>query len=100
MSSIELPHWLMIAGALLVVAGVVGLALSRNKEDEADPVVLPGDAPWRDVRSDCHRGLTLSRRKTQDFHPIETYPAGLTPEHIASWRRTEGLAKRTRYRQK
>jgi hypothetical protein len=52
MSSIELPHWLMIAGALLVVAGVVGLALSRNKEDEADPVVLPGDAPWRDLRSD------------------------------------------------
>ncbi len=44
MPSIELPHWLMIAGALLVVAGVVGLTLSRNKEDEADPVVLPGDA--------------------------------------------------------
>ena len=52
MSWIELPHWLMIAGALLVLAGVVGLALSRNKEDEADPVVLPGDAPWRDLRSD------------------------------------------------
>jgi drug/metabolite transporter (DMT)-like permease len=56
MSSIELPHWLMIAGALLVVAGVVGLALSRNKEDEADPVVLPGDAPWRGLRSDSPSG--------------------------------------------
>jgi hypothetical protein len=45
---IELGYGLMIAGALLVVAGVVGLALRRNKEDEADPVALPGEAPWRD----------------------------------------------------
>ena len=48
MSSMELGYGLMIAGALLMVAGVVGLALRRNKEDEADPVALPGDAPWRD----------------------------------------------------
>ena len=61
MSSIELPHWLMIAGALLVVAGVVGLTLSRNKEDEADPVVLPGDAPWRDLRSDSPPGRNSER---------------------------------------
>ena len=47
MSSIELGYWLMIAGALMVVMGVFGLALRRNKEDEADPVVLPGEAPWR-----------------------------------------------------
>ena len=57
MSSIELPHWLMIAGALLVVAGVVGLALSRNKEGGADTVVLPGDlASWRALQ------LTPSRK--------------------------------------
>ena len=66
MSSIELPHWLMIAGALLVVAGVVGLALSRNKGDEADPVVLPGDAPWRDVRSDPP-GLNSEPKKNSRF---------------------------------
>ncbi len=52
MSSIELGYGLMIAGALLVVGGVVGLVLRRNKEDEADPVALPGDAPWRGLRSD------------------------------------------------
>src|SRR3982750_1556327 len=58
MSWIELPHWLMIAGALLVVAGVVGLALSRNKEAGADTVVLPGDlASWRALQ------LTPSRKK-------------------------------------
>ena len=31
MSSIELPHWLMIAGALLVVAGVVGLSVEPKQ---------------------------------------------------------------------
>ncbi len=31
-SALQLPHWLMIAGAILVVAGFLGLALTRNKE--------------------------------------------------------------------
>ena len=63
MSSIELAYWLMIAGALLVVVGVVGLALSRNKEDEADPVALPGDAPWRGLRSDSPPGSNSEPKK-------------------------------------
>jgi hypothetical protein len=33
----------MIAGALLVFAGLAGLALTRNKEVDTDPVLLPGD---------------------------------------------------------
>jgi hypothetical protein len=57
MLPIELGYGLMIAGALLVVAaGVVGLALRRNTEDEADPVALPGDAPWKGLRSDSSPG--------------------------------------------
>jgi hypothetical protein len=32
LSSIELPHWLMIAGAVLTVMGFVSLAFTRNKE--------------------------------------------------------------------
>ena len=34
--SLELPHWLMIAGALLLVIGTVGALVSRKKVDEAD----------------------------------------------------------------
>jgi len=49
----ELGQGLMIAGGLLVLAGFVGLALRRNKEAESNHVVLPGDAPWRGVRSDA-----------------------------------------------
>lgn len=36
LSSIELPHWLMIAGAILVTIGFLGLALSRNKQAATD----------------------------------------------------------------
>ena len=34
--SLGLPHWLMLAGALLVIAGCIGLAISRNKAAEID----------------------------------------------------------------
>jgi hypothetical protein len=63
MPSIELAYWLMIAGALLVVVGVVGLALRRNKEDEADPIVLPGDAQWMGLRSDSPPGSNPEPKK-------------------------------------
>jgi hypothetical protein len=32
LSSIELPHWLMIGGAILIAMGFLGLAFTRNKE--------------------------------------------------------------------
>jgi len=35
LSSIEYPHWLIIAGALLAALGLVGLALNRRVEEES-----------------------------------------------------------------
>jgi hypothetical protein len=32
LSSIELPHWLMIGGAILIAMGFLGLAFTRNKK--------------------------------------------------------------------
>jgi hypothetical protein len=32
LSSIELPHWLMIAGAILTAIGFLGLGFTRNRE--------------------------------------------------------------------
>lgn len=53
MLALELPHWLMVAGSALVVAGLIGLGLSRNKQVEGDPVILPGDlSSWRSERAD------------------------------------------------
>jgi hypothetical protein len=37
LSSINLPHWLMIAGAILVVMGVLGLVFGRNKKAATNP---------------------------------------------------------------
>ena len=37
LSSIELPHWLMIAGAILIPMGFLGLAFTRNKEVATNP---------------------------------------------------------------
>jgi hypothetical protein len=43
MLALELPHWLIVAGSALVMAGLIGLGLTRNKQAEGDPVALPGD---------------------------------------------------------
>jgi hypothetical protein len=39
LSSIEYPHWLIIAGALLAALGLVGLALNRGVEEESREIV-------------------------------------------------------------
>jgi hypothetical protein len=57
----------MIAGALLVIAGVVGLALRRNKEDEADPVVLLGEAPMEGATSGLATGAVEQSERSRVF---------------------------------
>ena len=44
LSSMEYPHWLMIAGALLLMLGFVGFAL-RPRGVEAEPSVVSDQAP-------------------------------------------------------
>jgi LPXTG-motif cell wall-anchored protein len=34
-SAMEFPHWLMVAGAVLVVIGLIGFAFRRNKDRHA-----------------------------------------------------------------
>jgi hypothetical protein len=51
LSSIEYPHWLMIAGALLLVLGFFGMA-SRQRR------AWPNRTPWRVI------GSRPSRRPT------------------------------------
>jgi hypothetical protein len=43
MASVGLPHWLMITGVILVLFGLSGFALSRNRAVETDAAFLPGD---------------------------------------------------------
>ncbi|MBR1157466.1 hypothetical protein [Bradyrhizobium sp. JYMT SZCCT0428] len=37
LSSMGLPHWLMIAGAILVAVGFLGLLLTRKSQAENHP---------------------------------------------------------------
>jgi hypothetical protein len=63
MPLLELPHWLIIAGALLVMAGLIGLAFSRKNEIETEPVPPPGDlASWKDQRTSNPTASTLGHR--------------------------------------
>jgi len=52
LSSIELPHWLMIGGATLTTMGFLGLAFTRNKELATNPDSgpPPEDHPRRNAR--------------------------------------------------
>jgi hypothetical protein len=45
LSSIELPLWLMIGGAILIAMGFVGLAFTRNKEVATNPDSPPVPRP-------------------------------------------------------
>ncbi|AJA65232.1 hypothetical protein MA20_10030 [Bradyrhizobium japonicum] len=48
MPVLDLPYWLIIAGSALVLGGLIGLGVSRNKRVESDPIMLPGDlTTWK-----------------------------------------------------
>ncbi|UPK40118.1 cytochrome c oxidase subunit 4 [Bradyrhizobium sp. 186] len=49
LSRVEYPHWLMLAGAVLVLAGLIGWAFQRNlqkpKDSVREPAVPKTDQP-------------------------------------------------------
>ena len=53
MPVLDLPYWLIIAGSALVLGGLIGLGVSRNRRVESDPILLPGDlTAWKDEGSE------------------------------------------------
>ena len=60
LSSIEYPHWLMIAGALLLMLGLVGLAL-RQRGGEAEPVALVNDQAPPEPEDDVNQVEVYNR---------------------------------------
>jgi hypothetical protein len=65
LSSIQLPHWLMIAGAVLIALGFLGLVVTRNKATNLDsePSVMRPQLP------PLPRLLDSSRQKGNDDRP-------------------------------
>ena len=70
LSSMEYPHWLIIAGAILLMLGLVGLAL-RPRSIEADP----GDVPNHQEPSEPETDLT----------PAEVYDRAAKEKRRARW---------------
>jgi hypothetical protein len=64
MPLLELPHWLMIAEAPLVMAEFIGLALRRKDEVDTDAVLLPGDlASWKPQQPPTSSGPASKTKK-------------------------------------
>jgi hypothetical protein len=79
MASLGLPHWLMIAGALLVVAGFVGVQVSGKKPEEIEP---PPDEP-----TDTPRQQNAAFAKPSRFQAKEQRPVRPTHDGLASKQR-------------
>jgi len=74
LSSMEYPHWLIIAGAILLMLGLVGLAL-RPRSVEAAPSDMTND----DEPSELEAGLT----------PAEIYERTAKEKRRARWAERE-----------
>jgi hypothetical protein len=76
-ASLGLAHWFMIGGALLMMAGSIGLALSRNKGvAEPDPLA---DEPTAESRQQMLPPLLDSDRKQRDDFSVGDAHAGTAP---------------------
>ncbi len=84
LSSIKLPYWLMIAGAILIAMGFLGLVFTRNKQaatnpDSEPPVPRPQMPPLPNLL-DFGAG---SAREGLLRHPLPGRAAGW---HPGRWR--------------
>jgi hypothetical protein len=60
LSSMEYPHWLMIAGVLLLMLGFVGLAL-RQRGVEAEPPAIASDHAPSEPEADLNPVAVYNR---------------------------------------
>ena len=74
LSSMEYPHWLIIAGAILLMLGLVGLALAPPSVEAA-----PSDMTNDDEPSELKADLT----------PAETYERTAKEKRRARWAERE-----------
>ena len=63
--SLELPHWLMLVGALLVIAGCIGLAISPKRAAEIDDEATNEPSPEPPPQMPPLPDLLDSRRRPE-----------------------------------
>jgi hypothetical protein len=86
LSEMEYPHWLMVAGALLVVAGFIGLGFSRYMnpaaEDNLHPAAAPNSSVEEEEISARHSSAGLWK-PADDDQLREMAASGKSPSEIA-----------------
>jgi hypothetical protein len=94
MPSLELPHWPMIAGTALAVAGLIGVLVSRKKPEEVEP---PRDEPTDTPRQQMPPLPSLSI-PGQGTTPSFGRRTGTAPAQVASLAFTRWRASQRRPR--
>jgi hypothetical protein len=65
-SSMEYPHWLIIAGAVLLMLGFVGLALrQRGVEAEPDDMASKHDQGWSESEAELAEGANRKAEREE-----------------------------------
>jgi hypothetical protein len=83
----EYPHWIMVAGAVLVVAGFIGLIFSRNRnlesaEDNLQPAP-PSNSSVEEEEISARRSSTGLWKPADDDQLGEMAASGKDPSEIA-----------------
>ena len=60
LSSMEYPHWLMIAGAILLILGLIGLTL-RQRSVEAEPTGIASEQEPSEPEADLDQVEVYNR---------------------------------------
>jgi hypothetical protein len=65
----QYPHWLMVAGGLLVILGFAGLAFRKSSpepaEEDAAPEARPQLRPWLAKRPEESQEMRVDRPKAK-----------------------------------
>jgi hypothetical protein len=81
LSEMEYPHWMMIAGAWLVVAGFIGLGFSRNRKLEPAQAAPPNSVEGEEMSA--RRSSAGLWKPADDDQLREMAASGKGPSEIA-----------------
>jgi hypothetical protein len=79
MGWLELPHWLMLAGAVLVVVGLIGLAIRQRAKVQDNPGSEPITEPRPQLPPLPDLLDSRPRKNRRSMLSDEEHPRGLPP---------------------
>jgi hypothetical protein len=65
-SSVEYPHWLIVAGAVLLVLGFVGLALRQIGNEADDDMVSELEQGWSESETELAQTQAADRKAERE----------------------------------